>query len=321
MTQYWWVNHDATFRQEIEGQYLWSPQREKLARSTAYDNMRRIQPGDAIISYAGQQNRHVGRATDFAVAAPKPSEFGTAGAYWSNTGWYVPVAWTALATAVRHRDFWDEFEPLLPHAHSPISRKTANGNQKVYLAEVSSAIYQIIVSRGGLAVDYREKAVFGRSADEVIRQIEVNAEAAIRQDLAIDATKREQLIAARRGQGVFRLAVERLGAACRVTGLRHAQLLVASHIKPWRSCTTADERLDGSNGLMLAPHIDRLFDRGFITFTDDGRVLVSPHIDDGVLQSLGCDGLRNRNVGPFSPSQQVYLAYHREHEFLAGRRT
>jgi hypothetical protein len=25
MPRYWWVNHQQTWRQEIEGQYLWSP--------------------------------------------------------------------------------------------------------------------------------------------------------------------------------------------------------------------------------------------------------------------------------------------------------
>jgi hypothetical protein len=53
-------------------------------------------------------------------------------------------------------------------------------------------------------------------------------------------------------------------------------LLIASHIKPWRSCETATERLDGANGLMLTPDVDRLFDRGMISFSDDGAVLVSP---------------------------------------------
>jgi hypothetical protein len=49
--------------------------------------------------------------------------------------------------------------------------------------------------------------------------------------------------------------------------------------KPWRVCATATERLDGANGLLLAPHVDRLFDRGLIAFEASGRVLVSSRLD------------------------------------------
>jgi len=53
--------------------------------------------------------------------------------------------------------------------------------------------------------------------------------------------------------------------------------LVASHIKPWRHAEN-DERLNRHNGLMLAPHADFLFDRGFISFSD-GRLLISEVVD------------------------------------------
>jgi len=48
----------------------------------------------------------------------------------------------------------------------------------------------------------------------------------------------------------------------------------SSHIKPWRSSSNV-ERLDGSNGLMLAPHVDLLFDQGYISFENNGDVIVN----------------------------------------------
>ena len=51
--------------------------------------------------------------------------------------------------------------------------------------------------------------------------------------------------------------------------------LVASHCKPWRDATN-EERVDGENGLLLTPSIDHLFDRGFIGFEDNGRLIISP---------------------------------------------
>jgi len=66
---------------------------------------------------------------------------------------------------------------------------------------------------------------------------------------------REQLVGARRGQGVFRSNVLLREGACRVTGVDEPRHLKARHIKPWRHASDA-ERLDGANGLLLSPHID-----------------------------------------------------------------
>lgn len=101
MGRFWWVNHKQTVRQEIEGQYLWSPKTSRNgARNEFYDNMRRATPGDLVLSYASQEIRHVGRVAEFAFTAPKPAEFGTTGANWSNVGWLLRVFWTALTPAI-----------------------------------------------------------------------------------------------------------------------------------------------------------------------------------------------------------------------------
>ncbi|MCY1451316.1 hypothetical protein D9M71_681760 [compost metagenome] len=87
--------------------------------------------------------------------------------------------------------------------------------------------------------------------------------------------------------------------------------LVASHIRPWKDSDNA-ERLDGHNGLMLAPHVDRLFDRGWISFTDDGSLLAL----DRALPILEAWSIEpNSPVGAFTAAQKVYLSYHREEVF------
>lgn len=88
----------------------------------------------------------------------------------------------------------------------------------------------------------------------------------------------------------------------------------ASHIKPWRASTDF-EKLDGNNGLLLSPHVDHLFDKGFISFEDDGRVLVSDRTAPEVLRRWGLDlsGL----CGAFRSEQLPYLQFHREFVFLS----
>jgi len=105
-------------------------------------------------------------------------------------------------------------------------------------------------------------------------------------------------------------------------------LLRASHIKPWRLCATAAERLDGMNGLLLTPDADHLFDRGFITFGEDGGVISSSRVNRADLRRMGFDQLAierfgfeevpaNWNAGAFLPGQQRYMAFHRGQVFVA----
>lgn len=91
--------------------------------------------------------------------------------------------------------------------------------------------------------------------------------------------------------------------------------LRASHIKPWRDSTN-HERLDGNNGLLLAPHVDHLFDRGLITFHVDGRILISPQLEPDVLAAWGLT--KKRSVGRFTAKQGRYLEYHRKEVFKAA---
>jgi putative restriction endonuclease len=104
--------------------------------------------------------------------------------------------------------------------------------------------------------------------------------------------------------------------------------LIASHIKPWRACKSAAERLDGMNGLLLTPDADHLFDRGFISFLDHGEVMVSPRVDSEDLRRLGFEQLAFERFGikeapavwqteGFRPEQRTYLAYHRSDVFVS----
>src|SRR3546814_510706 len=106
-------------------------------------------------------------------------------------------------------------------------------------------------------------------------------------DQTIPETTRQAVVMARRGQGLFKQNVQRIEAFCRVTKVDRIEHLRASHCKPWRDASNV-ERLDGDNGLLLTPDVDHLFDRGFISFEDNGTVLVSPRSEEHTseLQSL-----------------------------------
>jgi hypothetical protein len=132
----------------------------------------------------------------------------------------------------------------------------------------------------------------------------------IKADPTRDSTTTMQLIQARIGQGRFRKDVLAREPACRLTRTTQPRCLVASHIKPWAVCDEG-EHLDDANGLMLAPHVDHLFDTGLISFTDNGQLLIAQALDRAVLRDWHID--EQANVGAFASDQARYLAYHRRY--------
>lgn len=216
--------------------------------------------------------------------------------------------------------------PFLPAKYSPL-QKTGDGLQGVYLTEVPASLADALVQlMGREAAETREVA---RSwvSDVVDPRLPAQAQAEWEEDLArrveqdtrIPVTEKRQVILARRGQGKFRERVSMIERACRITRVNWPEHLRASHCKPWRDCTSNDERLDGENGLLLTPTADHLFDRGFISFENNGDLLISPVVHWESLKRMGIPPDKRRNVGALSEGQRRYLEYHRDSVFLEAR--
>jgi hypothetical protein len=127
-------------------------------------------------------------------------------------------------------------------------------------------------------------------------------------------TEADRLIVQRVGQDVFRAALlDFWQGRCPLTGLAVPELLRASHIKPWADCLEDAERLDVYNGLLLAPHLDAAFDRGFVTFTDAGELVCSPALPTDARAVLGVAGALP--ALPLREAHQVYMAWHRARVF------
>lgn len=310
---FWWVNNRKTYAHEIGGNYLWSPTTQSDGRrSEFYENMKRLRAGDVVFAFAGGEVKAVGMCSAPASLAPKPGEFGVAGKAWSTEGWRVPVEFTRLSTPLRPKDHMAVLAPTLPAKYSPI-KPDGKGNE-AYLAAVPVKMAQVVIDLLGA----RWAEVDFGSAIEPVRQVEAVAEAedqveqGLRNRTDLGETEKLQLVRARRGQGVYRQNLESFENACRITGVINMRHLRASHIKPWRASTTY-EKFDGNNGLLLSPHIDHLFDQGFISFADNGALLVSSQADVDTLLLWRIE--LDRSCQPFRPEQLSYLAFHREFVF------
>jgi hypothetical protein len=111
-------------------------------------------------------------------------------------------------------------------------------------------------------------------------------------------------------QGHFRTGVRKAwNGRCAVTGSNVQAALRASHIAPWNS--HPKHRSDPHNGLFLIATLDALFDRGLISFRDDGKLLVAPLVDSKQRTELGLRPDMSLRAVP-SQAQRVFLKIHRD---------
>lgn len=300
---YWWVNHKQTYTSEIEGGYIWSPKENSNgAKNQTYINLTLTKPGDIVFSYAAGKIKAVGVVSSRYREQPKPSEFGKSGDSWANVGWAVPIDWEILSSPLIPKNQIENIAPLLPEKNSPL-QKNGNGNQSCYLASIQDELGRLLIS---LAKSNNLDAFSCVENDiEQIEELEAIDEI---NDADIESTEKDQIIKARKGQGKFRQNVEKVERQCRVTGVIEKNMLIASHIKPWRQSSNI-ERLDGNNGLLLSPHIDKLFDQGWVTFSDVGELICSSGLPPKILQQWHIE--LPLNVGVFNKAQCEYLEYHR----------
>ena len=310
--RYWWVNQNQTYKHEIEGGYLWSPRANRNGdRNQFYENMRLVEPGDLVFSFCDTRIRQVGTVSARAVPCQKPAEFGSAGDYWSTEGWLVGIQWEAVNDPIRPKEHIEHIRPFLAQKYAPLT-KDGNGLQSVYLAEVTPEMAFWLLDKMGIEANNHSALVQEPAELAQVNAVEAAIESQIKNNTDIDATTKAALVQARRGQGRFRRNVESFEPGCRITGVTDRRLLRASHIKPWRVCETNHERLDGNNGLLLTPTFDALFDAGYISFADDGGLLVGNAIADDQLKAIGLGNSNNVMKGAFSQEQAAYLAYHRK---------
>lgn len=136
-----------------------------------------------------------------------------------------------------------------------------------------------------------------------LSQIDVNADIRkVMNDQQLSTTEKTVLVNTRMGQGHFRSKLIDMWGGCAVTGFKNTQLLLASHIKPWRDSNN-EERLDKFNGLLLLPNLDKAFDLGFISFDDKGKVLISRYLEKPEVLGL---------------NEDMYFHVHREHKYYLG---
>tara|TARA_Y100001978_G_C23516007_1_gene347944 strand:+ start:240 stop:563 length:324 start_codon:yes stop_codon:yes gene_type:complete len=95
---------------------------------------------------------------------------------------------------------------------------------------------------------------------------------------------------------------------CAVAGIEEEEMLLASHILPWKDADNF-QRLDIDNGILLNPFYDKLFDKFFISFNDSGKIVLSDKLKSSqkLMQLIDRDASINVTQG-----MKKYLRFHRK---------
>lgn len=141
----------------------------------------------------------------------------------------------------------------------------------------------------------------------------LNDEKDIKQSVVLSETEKDAIIKARVGQGLFRHKLIEYWKGCSVTQCHTLPLLIASHIKPWRKSDNI-QRLDVFNGLLLTPNIDKLFDKGYISFDKKGQMIYSDFLPVSDRIILGIN--TSMRLQHMEDGHLPYLQYHRENCLL-----
>ncbi|MGI9345689.1 MAG: HNH endonuclease [Gammaproteobacteria bacterium] len=162
--------------------------------------------------------------------------------------------------------------------------------------------------------------VFAVESSRALNQLlpEQEASPSIDNESYIGRTK-EVTTNARIGQNFFRGSVlSAYDNKCCISGLSVPQLLVASHIVPWRE--DSENRLNPSNGLCLSMLHDKAFDIGLIAIQQDMTILVSEQniMSDAFYETAikSYEGRKIRYPNKFHPNLD-FLEYHRNTIFRA----
>lgn len=129
----------------------------------------------------------------------------------------------------------------------------------------------------------------------------------------LTTTEKKSVILSRVGQGRFRKELINYWQGCSLSTFEKLDVLIASHIKPWKDANNS-ERIDLFNGLLLLPNYDKLFDKGYISFDENGKVKYSKLISKKDKNILGLND--NLKLIRIEDRHREYLNFHNENCFM-----
>ncbi|PGC47390.1 HNH endonuclease [Bacillus toyonensis] len=227
---------------------------------------------------------------------------------WEKEGWIVNAEYHDLETPIIYKNFIENILMLQGEKYAPFN-KIGRGNTGYLFRvtpELAEYLFTIVEEENGNIRD-NLSTIESKDEETILEEIE--------KDLpdVLDQTEKEQIIKSRIGHSIFKKNLLKNEKKCKLCGVSDKRFLIASHIKPW-SKSNHKERLDINNGLLLCPNHDALFDKGYISFGDDGEILISASLDESLKIFLN---VNDKLQIQMNEMQRQYMKWHREIEFQA----
>lgn len=290
----WWVFQNYTYEEESKGSFLWAPKIDKGGNIPHHwKTMSLLKEGDIVFSCVNQKIVAISSVVTDSYDYTKPFDKS-----WEEDGLKADLIFTELENPIELAPIVDTLMPMMNSKYAPLNRK-GTGNQG-YLYHISDVVgeYLISLTENSNAFLIEEKELEDIQLSNTIKK-----------------TTKKALVESRIGQGKFRDdLLQYWDGKCAVTGLDVPKLLKASHTKPWKYSNN-QERLDPNNGILLSPNYDEAFDKGFISFDDNGRIVLSQHLTKESINALGFNHT-DKIQKVLTTAQKKYLEYHRSERLI-----
>ena len=290
---------------------MWAPQKNLLGQTMwHWSTMKKVIPGDIVFCYVNKEFRAIGVIESRAAEAPKPNTIDNSP--WEKEGWLVKMRYHNLSQTVAVGPLIPKIGHLFPKKYSPYSVTNNSGNQ-IYLAEISeelgTQLLELLEATDLLnppKLPTERKEITELSSGAVSEEIPSETS----DNLNISPSEKLGIIKQRLVQGEFRTnLMKKFNRRCALTSLDREDLLIASHIKPW-SESNEMERRDVNNGLLLCSPIDSLFDKYYISFLNDGTLVISESLGLNAKKVFGITKGMRLTERPNLETQK-YLLHHR----------
>jgi putative restriction endonuclease len=304
---YFFVFQNKSYHEERSGGYLWAPQRNNLGQTFHHwTDMKSIKKGDIIFNSFNGQMVSVLVAKEDCKEHERPVDLDGLD-LWEKEGFMVEAEYIYLPQPITYKDYMDTILELQDKKYAPF-HKGRRGNTG-YLFRVSKELanflFEVIEKRNGYT---KEHFLAEQTID---KQVIYDVEEDLDKSVVLDKTEKELIIKARIGQSIFKKVLLNKEAKCKICGVSDSRFLVASHIKPW-SKSNNQERIDVNNGLLLCPNHDSLFDKGYISFNEYGKIMISPSLDEVTKVFMNINETINIDI---TEPQHVFMNWHRENIF------
>ena len=215
-----------------------------------------------------------------------------------------PESWTEKACSSRASKGKDIFK--LNMELEALRYVMNSANSKKISIDIKEKAYQIYFARQDIPNSLLQVQSDKSLAEQILIDTELGL---IEENSQLSKEEKLALIKIRFGQSSYRSNLINLWGGCSITGCENVNILIASHIKPYRDCNRV-ERYDKFNGLLLTPNYDKLFDSYLISFDNEGKILISENLSSGDLIKLNIS--KHDKIRILQSEHLNYLKHHRK---------